>query len=306
MPRSLHPFAALTVTLIGLAACADAAGPDAYGTFEAEEVTVAAQASGQLLHFDVVEGAVLPQGARAAVIDTVQLALGRDQVAAERRGLDANRRETAAQQEALEAQLEIATRTWERTRRLRAGEAATALQADQAEREVRVLSAQLEAIRATAAAVTARATALEAQVGQLDDRLARATVTNPVGGTVLTTFVRVGEVIQPGQALYTIAPLDTLTLRAYVSGAQLAGFGLGDEVVVHVDGADGLRRYTGHVTWVSDQAEFTPTPVQTRDERVTLVYAVKIRVANPDGTLKVGMPADVTLAAPVGDGPPAS
>jgi HlyD family secretion protein len=116
---------------------------------------------------------------------------------------------------------------------------------------------------------------------------------------VLVTYVHEGEVIQPGQALYRVANLDTLTVRAYVSGRQLAGIRLGDTVDVRTDGADGaVQRHRGRIAWISSRAEFTPTPVQTREDRTDFVYAVKIRVPNPDGALKIGMPADVTLDVP--------
>ena len=66
---------------------------------------------------------------------------------------------------------------------------------------------------------------------------------------------------------------------------------------MHVDrGDDGLRTLPGTVTWIASEAEFTPTPIQTRDERVDLVYAIKVSVPNPEGALKIGMPADVTFS----------
>jgi HlyD family secretion protein len=121
---------------------------------------------------------------------------------------------------------------------------------------------------------------------------------NPSAGSVLVVYARAGEVVQPGQPLYKIAGLDTLDLRAYITGDQLASVRLGQQVTVHVDRGNGdLASIPGTVTWISPTAEFTPTPVQTRDERTDLVYAVKIRVANPDGALKIGMPADVTFGA---------
>ena len=106
---------------------------------------------------------------------------------------------------------------------------------------------------------------------------------------------RSGEFVQPGQPLYRVAPLDTLELRVYVSGAQLAGLRLGQEVAVRVDQGDELVSLPGVVSWIADRAEFTPTPVQTREERTGLSYAVKIRVPNADGLLKIGMPADVSF-----------
>jgi HlyD family secretion protein len=102
--------------------------------------------------------------------------------------------------------------------------------------------------------------------------------------------------VQPGQPLYKIAQLDTLILRAYVTEPQLTSLRLGERVQVRVDRGNGdLLTVPGTVSWVSSKAEFTPTPVQTRDERADLVYAVKVRVPNPSGALKIGMPADLAL-----------
>lgn len=283
--------------IVALAACGGDAEPDAYGNFEAEEVVVSAQTSGPIARFEPVEGATLAAGAVVAVVDTVPLALERDQLVAQRAALAARRSEVAAQLAALDAQRTIADRAFERTTRLAAGQAATAAQLDQAERDVRVLGAQREAMRATATSVGAELDALDARLALVRDRLSRATVSNPVAGTVLATYARAGETIQPGQPLYRIADLGVLTLRAYVSGDQLASFRLGQAVDVHVSADGGLRRYPGEISWVAAKAEFTPTPVQTRDERAELVYAIKVRVPNRDGALKIGMPGDLTLGA---------
>jgi HlyD family secretion protein len=104
--------------------------------------------------------------------------------------------------------------------------------------------------------------------------------------------------VQPGQPLFRLASLDTLTLRAYVTEPQLAQLKLGQRVQVTIDRGEGHRlAMPGTVSWIASKAEFTPTPVQTRDERADLVYAVKILVPNRGGALKIGMPADVSLAA---------
>jgi HlyD family secretion protein len=292
--RSLVGHIALAVTLVG---CDRAAAADAYGNFEAEEVAVAAQSSGQLNSFTVVEGSVVRAGDIVATLDTVQQALDRDQTLSQRAALDAQRREAAEQEAVLRVQLEIAERAWTRTQRLLAGGAATAVQRDQTERDVRVLRTQIGAVRATQERLHAEARTVDVRSAAARDRLRRTTVVNPVAGTVLTTHVRAGETVAQGQPLYRLANLDTLTLRVYVTGTQLPAVRLGATVAVRVDSTTGLASArTGLVSWVSPRAEFTPTPVQTRDERADLVYAVKIRVANPDGALKVGMPADVSLA----------
>jgi HlyD family secretion protein len=297
------PSPRVTIPLLAFAGLAAACGkgdtPDAYGNFEAEEVVVAAETNGQLRRFAVVEGDQLPAGRVVAQIDTVQLALERAQLAATRAATAARRLEAIEQRRAVAVQREIADRSLARTVRLFEAQAATASQRDLAEREARVQQVQGDAAAATIRRIDAELASLDARLAAVDDRLARASVANPVAGTVLATYVRVGEVIAPGQPLYRIAALDTLTLRAYVSGAQLTTVRIGAPVTVRIDGPDAsLEALPGRVTWVSARAEFTPTPVQTRDERVELVYAVKVRVANPDGRLKIGMPGDVSFDAP--------
>ena len=163
------------------------------------------------------------------------------------------------------------------------------------------LTAEVDAARVRARLAAEETEVMEARIARLNDRAMRTTLVNPVGGTVLVTFVEPGEFVQPGRALYTVAPLDTLVLRAYLSGGLLSGVALGDRLTVRFDEpGGGLGTTEGRVTWISDQAEFTPTPIQTREERVDQVYAVKLRVANPDGRLKIGMPGELWLRGAAG------
>lgn len=235
-------------------------------------------------------------------------------LAAQRDALQAQHDAAVAQRGALGAQLEIAKRNHERTQRLFAQQAATSQQLDQAERDDRVLQDQLKAheqqIAAQARQVEAQIAqiatarqqqatarqqveAADAQVAQLDDWIRRATITNPSAGTVLVTYVEPGEIVQAGQPLYKVADMSAVDVRAYITEPQLAAVKVGSEARVTLDAGDARQTLTGNVTWLSTQAEFTPTPIQTREERANLVYAVKIRVANHDGVLKIGMPVDV-------------
>jgi HlyD family secretion protein len=284
------------IALLFLAACRPQKQPDAYGNFEAEEVTVSAQTSGQLLTFEPTEGAHLDSGALVAVVDTTELALQRRQMLAQRAAVGARVREVTDQMGVYEVQRDIARRNLERTRRLFEQHAATAQQLDQAERDYKVLNAQIDATGSQRQTVTKDAASTDAQVAQIGDRIAKSKIRNPQLGTVLITFSKVGEVVQPGQALYRIANLDTLTLRAYIQESQLSSVKLGQKVRVNVDQGNGATAgYEGRVSWIASKAEFTPTPVQTRDERTALVYAIKILVPNPKGALKIGMPADIDL-----------
>jgi len=288
----------LSFVLFGIA-CSRSAKPDAYGTFEANEVVVSAETTGQLLTFTPIEGAQLARGAVVAVVDTSQLSLEKQQLVAQRQATGSRVNEVSQQIRVLEIQRQIARRSYERTRRLFDEKAATAQQLDQAERDYRVLGAQIDAARAQQQSIGREVSSGEARVAQITQRLGKSHIENPEKGTVLATFTRAGEIVQPGQPLYRIANLDTLTFRAYVAESQLSSLKLGGRVVVHIDVGDGkLLSQAGTVAWISSKAEFTPTPVQTRDERADLVYSVKVRVENSGGLLKIGMPGDMTFDKP--------
>lgn len=288
--------ASFVVTLSMIAGCGGAE-PDAYGNFEAEEVVVSAEVDGRLLEFEVREGESLAAGARVGLVDTIQAALERRELAALLESARSATEQAGAEGRALEAELATAERDLGRTERLHADEAATSQQLDAAATRVAALRARLAGARSRTRGSADQAEAVRARVARLEDRLARSRVTNPVAGTVLGSFAEAGEFVRAGQPLYEVAALDTLTLRAYVDGTQLANIGVGQEVEVRFDDASERgAAVPGVVSWIASEAEFTPTPVQTREERTSLVYAVKIRVPNSDGRLKVGMPADVTLS----------
>jgi HlyD family secretion protein len=278
-----------------LASC-DADEPDAYGNFEATEVTVAAEVGGRLLSFSVEEGDRAAEGVVLGVVDTVPLLLERRATRARRAAAAARAREAGANIAALTVQRTIADRELARTERLLQQSAATAQQGDRAEREARVAQEQLAGARAARGSAAQEVAALDAQVALLDDKLARSRVVSPRNGTVLARYVEAGEYVQAGQPLFKLAPLDSLTFRAYVSNAQLSQLRIGQEVRVGVDRADSIATLPGRIVWIASAAEFTPTPIQTRDERADQVYAVKVTVANPDGRLRIGMPGELVLA----------
>jgi HlyD family secretion protein len=245
-----------------------------------------------------------------------------DVLDAQRAAAVAQRDAARAQRLALVDQQEIARRAHERTQRLFAQQAATAQQLDQAERDDRVLSEQIKAqdeqinaqdqqiaaqtrqiaaMRVQVQTAMHQVTSSDAQVAQVAERIRKAQVKNPIAGTVLATYAKAGEVVQPGQPLYRIADLSAVDVRAFVSETQLANLRVGQSAQISVDIAQNQRKtLSGSISWVSSRAEFTPTPIQTRDERAALVYAIKIRVANPDGLLKIGMPVDVRFGSTPG------
>jgi HlyD family secretion protein len=294
---------ALTLVLLALAAGCRKEKPDAYGNFEADEVVVSAELGGRLLRFDAAEGQRLAAGAEVALVDTTSLALQREEITARRGASQARTGEAEAQTGVLVVQLATAEREYERTRRLYRAEAATAQQLDRAEGDVRVLRERIRAAQAQTGTAREEASGAESRLAQVREQIGRSRVVNPIAGTVLATYADAGEFVQPGGPLYKIADLDTLTLRAYVAGAQLAAVRVGGAVQVRIDtGRKQMATLPGRLSWVASEAEFTPTPIQTADERTDQVYAVKIRVPNRNGMLKIGMPGEVIIPGAHGGG----
>ena len=267
-------------------------GADAYGNFEAIEVMVSAETSGQITAFDPVEGDLLEQGRVSVRVDTTQLHLQKLGLESGFSSLGSRIRTLDAQLHASQVQLDNLMREQKRIEKLFEGGAATSKQQDDIQGQIRLLEAQMAATASQKEAVYAERKTLEVQISQVEDKLRKCAVRNPIDGTLLTKYKEMGEMAVPGQPLYKMARMDELILRAYLSGNQLSSVKLGGRVRVSYDKTDGRGELEGLISWISPSAEFTPKIIQTREERVNLVYAIKVRVSN-DGSLKIGMPGEV-------------
>jgi HlyD family secretion protein len=267
---------------------------DAYGNFEALEVMVSAESSGRIISFSAREGASLKLNQVAVNIDTTQLYLQKLRLESGFASLSSRINTLDAQLKASRVQLDNLEREKGRIGKLMEGGAATSKQMDDISGQVALLRAQMEATESQKASVYAERKSLEVQIQQVVDQLVKCAVSNPLEGILLTKYKEEGEMASPGQPLYKIANMNELILRAYVSGSQLSSIQTGDELTVRFDGEEGMEETTGVVSWISPRAEFTPKIIQTRDERVNLVYAIKVVVPN-DGSLKIGMPGEVVF-----------
>jgi HlyD family secretion protein len=270
---------------------------DATGTFEATEVIVSSEASGKLIAFNLEEGQALKEGQIIGAIDSTQLYLSRLQLRENQKAVLAGKPDITTQVQATKREIENTLVEKTRVENLVRGEVASQKQLDDINTKLAVLESRLAAqqssLKTTTSSLTEQSNAINVQMMMVDDQLRKCTIVNPVEGTVLTKYAMQNEVTLPGKALYKIADLSTLILRAYVSGNQLPQFKLGQTVDVLVDAPEGeYKTYKGTITWVSDKAEFTPKTIQTKDERANLVYAIKISVKN-DGYLKLGMYGEV-------------
>lgn len=284
---------------------------DAYGNFEADEMIVSAEANGQILELRLEEGQTLEAGAVVGRVDSTQLTLKKEQLQAAIRAVAAKSPAIAAQLAVYEKQLDAnrqqlanLQREKQRVEKLLASDAATPKQLDDLNDQIVLVQRQMDVVlqqrSATDASLStqkggllAEVLPLQKQIAQLDDQIAKCRIVNPAAGTVLTRYAETGELATFGKPLYKIADLRRIILRAYVAGDQLGNIRLGQELKVAIDSpGGGMRAFPGKVLWISPKAEFTPKIIQTKDERVNLVYAVKIEVEN-DGSLKIGMPGEL-------------
>lgn len=268
------------------------------GSFEATEVLVSSEVNGRVLEWNIEEGSTIQQGEQVGLVDTTQLFLQREALLRSGKGVRANQPNIATQTKALEVKLEELQSNRDRTARLLKAGIATQKQLDDLDSGIAAVESQLSAARSTlsnqSSQITAQSSAIDIQVAQVDDLIERSKIAAPISGMVLANYIHRGELAGQGRPLFRVGNLETLFLRAYVQNDQLGTLHLGDEVKVQVDGENGEKRsYPGTISWISSQAEFTPKTVQTDDERSNLVYAIKVRVPNSDGTLRIGMYGEV-------------
>ena len=269
---------------------------DAYGNFEAVEIIVSSEANGKLMVFQLEEGDELNEDQIVGFVDTTQLHLNKKQLEANINAIRAKTQNVQVQIDVLEKQRKNLEREKKRVERLLADSAATTKQYDDIVGELAVVEKQITATKSQLntgnRGLLSEITPLEVKIEQLEDQLKKSIIANPTSGTVLTKFAYENEITAYGKPLYKIADLENIILRAYLSGSQLAGVTIGQNVTVKIDENDEQKEVSGRVTWISSKAEFTPKVIQTKEERVNLVYAVKVAVPN-NGEIKIGMPGEV-------------
>ncbi len=268
---------------------------DAYGNFEAIETVVSSEVNGKILKLIINEGQNLKKGDVIGLIDTTQLSLKKQQVIAQKKAVSTKTNSILSQIDVIKEQKKKLVFEKERINNLLKDGAATQKQLDDINSQTDVLDKQIESIKVQNSTVFNELKAMEKQIEQIDDQINISILKSPVTGTVLEKYVEQYEIAIMGKPMYKIANLSKLELRVYISGDQLSKIKLGQEVSVLIDkNAKENKELKGKITWISEQSEFTPKIIQTKEERVNLVYAVKISVKN-DGSLKIGMPGEVLL-----------
>ena len=272
---------------------------DASGAFEAIETLVSAQANGRIEEFNVIEGQQLTANTEVGYIDTVQLYLKKEQLLAMMKAVDSRSYNIALQIAAIKQQISKQQTELARFQNLLKSNAATQKQVDDIQASIdllqRQLAAQTETLQNTNNSISSEIKSLSIQVEQIEDLMRKSIISSPVDGTVLAKYVEKGEIAAQGRALFKVADINTMFLRAYITADQLDKLKLNQTVKVFTDsGKKEMREYLGIISWISEKAEFTPRTILTKNERANLVYAVKIAVKN-DGFLKIGMYGEIQL-----------
>ncbi|GGK37150.1 MULTISPECIES: HlyD family secretion protein [Flavobacteriaceae] len=284
----------LALLVSGLISCNTNEKADGYGNFETTEITVSAENNGKLLQFELVEGALLKKEAFVGYIDTIPLTLKKDQLQISKEIVYSKSKGVLSQISVLKAELKTAQISKKRIENLLKENAGTQQQLDAINGKIDVLNQQIRSIKIQNASVVNELKSIDIQLLQLEDQLQKNIIINPVSGTVLAKYAEPNEIVSFGKPLYKIADLTTMQLRVYVSETQLATIKIGQKVTIKIDSTNTMKNYTGTISWIASEAEFTPKIIQTKEERVNLVYAVKIDVKNDD-SLKIGMPAELWL-----------
>lgn len=267
---------------------------DAYGNFEAETLIVSSENTGKILQFNVEKGQQIETGLVAALIDTVQLKLKLKQLDAQMTAVETKHQSIHSQIEVFEEQKATLKINENRIVKMLKDGASTQKQLDDIQGQMNVIDKQVANTKTQFITVSKELEVLQAQKASIHDQIKRSFVISPIAGTILETYAEQGELTTTGKPLFKIADLRELDLKVYVSGAQLPNIKLGQKVDVLIDKNEKENQsLTGEVTWISSEAEFTPKIVQTKEERVKLVYAVEVTVKN-DGTLKIGMPGEIS------------
>ncbi len=278
-----------------LLSCSNGEKADGYGNFEATEITISSEANGKIEFLNLEEGQVLEKGALVGLVDTTQLYLNKQQLLASKATVASKSGGVWSQVSVLNQQLQTAKTEQQRVQNMFNENAATQRQLDQANSQVDVLKSQIKNVETHNSPIVNEVKSIDAKVAQIEEQLSKSSIINPINGTVLTKYAEVDEITSFGKPLYKIADLEEMTLRVYVSETQLPNIKIGQEVTVKIDSGDEMKDYSGIINWISASAEFTPKIIQTKEERVNLVYAVKITVKN-DGSLKIGMPAEMWIS----------
>lgn len=285
----------LTLPLVLFSCKSNDKEADAYGNFESDEIIISSEVSGKIIQFNFEEGDLLKAGDLICLIDTVPLWLKLESLKAQKRAISSRGGNVTTQADVLKQQRANLEKELDRINNLLKDGAATLKQRDDLLYQISVIDKQIENVRSQNSPIGAEAASMDTQMDQILDQIKRSSILCPIDASILTKYVNASEIVTVGKPIVKIANLKVMYLKAYVSGDQLSSIKLGQKVTVRIDNnKNGFDEIPGTITWISQQAEFTPKIIQTKQERVNLVYAIKVQIEN-NGIVKIGMPGEVVF-----------
>jgi HlyD family secretion protein len=268
---------------------------DAMGHFEADEYILSAESSGRIINLDFDEGDHVDRGDTVAITDTTSIYLQLQQSIAQYAAVESKIPGVIAQEKVVETEIEGLKSEKSRFEKLLTDKATSGKSVDDIIHQLDLSLVRKESFKSQVISLQQDAKVIVAQQNILVDQLRKCRVISPAGGVVLNLVAKRSDFMVPGKPILKLGDIERIILKAYISEDQLSKIRISDTVRVRIDGPNGgYLDYKGKVFWVSDQAEFTPKVIQTKKERVNLVYALKVRVIN-DGKIKIGMPGELLL-----------
>ncbi|MET3115556.1 HlyD family secretion protein [Pedobacter sp. CG_S7] len=267
---------------------------DGYGNFEATEITVSSEATGKIEDLNLEEGDFLEAKTQVGLIDTSQLNFNKQQLLASKSTVYSKSKNVLSQINVLQEQLKTTKLEKVRIENMFTENAATKRQVDEILGKVNVLREQIKSVETQNSPIVNEVKSIVVQIEKINDQIEKSKIINPIKGIVLAKYAEASEITSFGKPLYKIANIADMILRVYISEKQLSKIKVGQQVDVKIDTENEMKTYQGIISSIAASAEFTPKIIQTKEERVNLVYAVKVKVKN-DNSLKIGMPAEMWL-----------
>ncbi len=258
------------------------------GFIEADESVISAETAGRVDRRNFTEGTAVRAGDTLLVIDPSKLDLQLVALRAARQVTEASLSSAKLQVERAKKAEEFAISERDRVGRLVKSGSATQKQFDQLTYEATQASNARQTAEANTITTRAQLEKTDADIATLERQIQDCAPLAPISGVITEKYVEPGEFLSPGKAIAKIARLDTVWVKVYLTAEEFANVKAGDGATVSTEA--GGKEFPGVVAWTSSESEFVPKNIQTKESRSDLVYAVKVRVPNSDGSLKIGQP----------------
>jgi len=260
---------------------------------EGTAIQVPALTGGQISRLLVDTGYQVEVGDTIAVIDTVELSLNESQLHAAMQELESQIELAKIALQQAKTDLDYVEERYDRTLILYQNNTATKQTLDDVSNQLQRAETQHKTAQQNLQTLAAKKEQISAEIKLIRKKINDAVILAPISGVISTKYFEPSEAVPTLTPIVEVIDLNVLDVKIYISEKMLSQVKYGQEAEIRVDGSD--KKFTGKISWISPQAEFTPKSVLTPETRTSLVYAVDIKVVNQDGILKHGMPVEVVL-----------